>query len=827
MNIYANYCITFSFFVLVISEPCHSMDPFKSDQGSIRDEHIQFSIQETAPPSEGSGLELFEPTGTTPSTAPSLPANHSADSSLRENGSVSTQTSQTITSDYGEGVYRYRLDAELRQQPNSRRDSWIWDTCSITQSEAEAINEAEKKIENWRQVCRELTSPESVQNILGAASLDEQDLETELFNEGSSFALNNLTYLQVAIEENNPAIIRTLIQHFITRFFDTSYILARVDRLLTTPEGRGAEATTIDCDNPFILEILLEYRAWVRSRDPQRNAAFQIASYDVDRIINSSQNINLIAVLIRQGVDIHGPLDKAEPRSGGILHRALVAFSGQPNDQYELIFYLLNNAIDINATDNFGQTGLLIAVTMGLYNITELLLGNGANTDIPNDEGFTPLHIAASIGNIEITALLLTSGANPNISNNNGRSPLDIAAQMANPTLIILLRAFDATPFNGSGVNISLDFLALAWQEENQFNMSWGNTHTLNESALWEQLSGQDIQSNSARSLISQMITTRALSLTYEEVPFSAEYAFYHQQLPERLAQLYTERQTMNIHQRHELEKSYAETRRQQKKTQRKLNEIEKKFRMLENHRNTREVERQELEKSIRNTTLEEHKKIIKKMKKNEEKHQRLEVPQQRLEQERRSLMQENLELEERIIQIRSQQQALEEVHSRQASEEEWQQQEFRLQLEAEARNQELTIRRQRLDQRRYTLEGVDNTQPHTQEATIPPNRRSDEEVEDVLCQAGNSINHGLPYQEDSDCDDNLSVESSATASSIINEADTDQPNPDWDDETEEKSDSGECYDFADTYDEELGDRVLNQRRRKCRKRDHDSASSW
>ena len=98
-------------------------------------------------------------------------------------------------------------------------------------------------------------------------------------------------------------------------------------------------------------------------------------------------------------------------------------FEAVKNDDLTAVQKCINNGVDVNATDEYGDTPLHIAVFYGYIGICELLLKNKANVNAINKKGSTPLHIAELYGYIGICELLLDNGANVNITNEWGDTP--------------------------------------------------------------------------------------------------------------------------------------------------------------------------------------------------------------------------------------------------------------------------------------------------------------------------------------------------------------------------------------------------------------------
>ncbi len=68
--------------------------------------------------------------------------------------------------------------------------------------------------------------------------------------------------------------------------------------------------------------------------------------------------------------------------------------------------------IDVNATDEFGNTALIEAARFGHDEVTRALLAAGAKTNVRDKSGKTPLMLAIAGGHEEVVIALRQSGAN-------------------------------------------------------------------------------------------------------------------------------------------------------------------------------------------------------------------------------------------------------------------------------------------------------------------------------------------------------------------------------------------------------------------------------
>jgi ankyrin repeat protein len=62
--------------------------------------------------------------------------------------------------------------------------------------------------------------------------------------------------------------------------------------------------------------------------------------------------------------------------------------------QDDLLKLLLAKGADVNATDNHGNTALMLAASGGAFQVIQTLIGGGANVNAKNKDGWTALRFA-------------------------------------------------------------------------------------------------------------------------------------------------------------------------------------------------------------------------------------------------------------------------------------------------------------------------------------------------------------------------------------------------------------------------------------------------
>ncbi len=122
-------------------------------------------------------------------------------------------------------------------------------------------------------------------------------------------------------------------------------------------------------------------------------------------------------------------------------------------DDTNIVNFLLSLGIDINKTNEFGETPLHHACDYGLYETAKILVEKGANINLRGNSGKTPLVEAVEYGSIELVEYLLRKGADPNITNEFGEGPLDIAQERATDEsgkkIVELLKLYGAKRWKG------------------------------------------------------------------------------------------------------------------------------------------------------------------------------------------------------------------------------------------------------------------------------------------------------------------------------------------------------------------------------------------
>lgn len=139
------------------------------------------------------------------------------------------------------------------------------------------------------------------------------------------------------------------------------------------------------------------------------------------------------------------------------LHQANAAerddfFKAIALDRSSLLRPLLEAGLDPNTSDERGNTGLLLSVREGSFEVAEVLLAaRGIDVDRANAVGETPLMMAALRGHAAWVEKLLERGA---VLNRPGWTPLHYAASGPQPKVLAMLlergAQVDAKSANGT-----------------------------------------------------------------------------------------------------------------------------------------------------------------------------------------------------------------------------------------------------------------------------------------------------------------------------------------------------------------------------------------
>jgi ankyrin repeat protein len=113
-----------------------------------------------------------------------------------------------------------------------------------------------------------------------------------------------------------------------------------------------------------------------------------------------------------------------QSRQASILNESVIA------GNLSAVWSLLDNGVDVNAPDQFGQSPMFVAVREGQAEIARLLIDRGVNVNAPVERtyGRAALYYAADRGQLEVVRVLLDAGAQIDAVESHGQSALWVCA---------------------------------------------------------------------------------------------------------------------------------------------------------------------------------------------------------------------------------------------------------------------------------------------------------------------------------------------------------------------------------------------------------------
>ena len=112
----------------------------------------------------------------------------------------------------------------------------------------------------------------------------------------------------------------------------------------------------------------------------------------------------------------------------------------------DIVEYLLNNNVDVNARDNNGYTALIGAAEGGHINTVKMLIEAKADVNASKPNGETALMGAASNNHVDIMRALLEAKSEVDAKNNIGETALFNAVKYGQYDAAFLLLSYDANP---------------------------------------------------------------------------------------------------------------------------------------------------------------------------------------------------------------------------------------------------------------------------------------------------------------------------------------------------------------------------------------------
>ena len=190
---------------------------------------------------------------------------------------------------------------------------------------------------------------------------------------------------------------------------------------LTATNGKSALMVAAKKGRLSLARSLVEAGADVNAITDTNGTPFMFA------ILGNSQQV--AQWLMDQGADVN------TVGSNGWTALTIAAAKGN----VPLLQWLIKQGADTQVRDVYRFTPLMRSVDNGYVEAAAVLLSL-VETDVNARDEYdnTPLHHAVSVGNIPMVNLLLEHGADPNIVNRDGDSPLELARELADDSVAIL-----------------------------------------------------------------------------------------------------------------------------------------------------------------------------------------------------------------------------------------------------------------------------------------------------------------------------------------------------------------------------------------------------
>ncbi|KAH8126986.1 hypothetical protein FP744_10007711 [Trichoderma asperellum] len=232
----------------------------------------------------------------------------------------------------------------------------------------------------------------------------------------NTVAKNGSTPLHVAVKHKQKEILKMLLKH-------------GTNKNVMDKEGRTPLYLSVEDGDIETINLLIKGGASEKVAAEDGRTPLHVA------LSRGQDGLEVAKILLQAGADVNA---KAQYGATG-MHIAA---------QFGILFEILNflveigkNSLDneIDETDEYGQTPLLIAIYEADWEAAKLLLARGASVHADKRNGYTPV-LGAVIGEQEdILQQLLGKGANVNDEDKDGYSPLHLAVLYRNQNITSLL----------------------------------------------------------------------------------------------------------------------------------------------------------------------------------------------------------------------------------------------------------------------------------------------------------------------------------------------------------------------------------------------------
>ncbi len=134
--------------------------------------------------------------------------------------------------------------------------------------------------------------------------------------------------------------------------------------------------------------------------------------------------------------EVTPPPGASSPYGGG----ATILMAKSQSGDLQWVEDLLSRSVEVDATDDAGQTALIYAAGAGRDKVAARLIKGGAKVDLADKDGSTALMFAAQAGHVQVAKTLLTAGARASVRGAHGLTALDFATRAGHSSIVATLR---------------------------------------------------------------------------------------------------------------------------------------------------------------------------------------------------------------------------------------------------------------------------------------------------------------------------------------------------------------------------------------------------
>ena len=132
----------------------------------------------------------------------------------------------------------------------------------------------------------------------------------------------------------------------------------------------------------------------------------------------------------------------------------------------EEIKELLKKGADVNASDKYGDTALMVAATLGKLDIVKCLVELGADLEAQDKNGRTALMKAARDGYLEVVEYLVQNGADLEAKDKYGRTALNTAKYHGRDDCVEFLEEYQKKNLAQKGQSSKMNVSQIAKADE-------------------------------------------------------------------------------------------------------------------------------------------------------------------------------------------------------------------------------------------------------------------------------------------------------------------------------------------------------------------------